>query len=119
MKLNSKRTILVGLAFMSICSFWQLYDSIIPLILKNTFNISDTASGFVMALDNILALFMLPLFGMLSDKTRTRFGSRMPYIIFGTIAAVILMVLLPISDLYRSFALFAVALGLVLISITR
>ena len=62
MKLNNKRTILVGLAFMSICAFWQLYDNIIPLILLNTFHLKDTVSGFIMSLDNILALFMLPLF---------------------------------------------------------
>lgn len=60
MKLNTKRTILVGLAFLSISAFWQLYDSIIPLILKNTFHISDTVSGGIMAMDNVLALFMLP-----------------------------------------------------------
>ena len=64
MKLNYKRTFFVGLAFMSICSFWQLYDNIIPLILKNTFKISDTVSGVLMAADNVLALFMLPFFGM-------------------------------------------------------
>jgi len=115
MKLNNKRTILVGLAFMSICSFWQLYDSIIPLILKNTFEISDTVAGVVMALDNVLALFMLPLFGMISDKTRTRIGSRMPFIVFGTIAAAVLMTIIPIADRYRSFTLFAISLGLVLI----
>jgi len=115
MKLNKKRTFLVGLAFMSICSFWQIYDNIIPLILKNTFEISDTIAGFVMALDNILALFMLPLFGMISDRTNTRIGSRMPFIVFGTIAATATMIFIPIADRYRNFMLFAVSLGLVLI----
>lgn len=76
MKLNTKRTILVGLAFLSISAFWQLYDSIIPLILKNTFHISDTVSGGIMAMDNVLALFMLPFFGSLSDKVHTRLGRR-------------------------------------------
>ncbi|WP_330576176.1 hypothetical protein [Eisenbergiella tayi] len=75
MKLNTKRTILVGLAFLSISAFWQLYDSIIPLVLKNTFHISDTISGGIMAMDNVLALFMLPFFGSLSDKVHTRLGS--------------------------------------------
>jgi len=68
MKLNTKRTILVGLAFLSISAFWQLYDSIVPLILKNSFHISDTISGGIMAMDNVLAIFMLPLFGSLSDR---------------------------------------------------
>ena len=57
---------------MAICAFWQVYDSIVPLILKNTFDVNDTVSGFIMALDNILALFLLPFFGSLSDRTKTR-----------------------------------------------
>ena len=77
MRLNYRRTIFVGLAFFSILAFWQMYDNIIPLILKNTFGLGDTISGFVMSLDNILALFMLPLFGALSDRV----GRRMPFIL--------------------------------------
>ena len=68
MKLNYKKTILIGLAFLSISSFWQMYDNIIPLILKNTFNLGETITGVIMASDNILALFLLPFFGALSDK---------------------------------------------------
>lgn len=98
MKLNTKRTILVGLAFLSISAFWQLYDSIIPLILKNTFHISDTVSGGIMAMDNVLALFMLPFFGSLSDKVHTRLGRRTPFILCGTAAAVIAMLFLPFAD---------------------
>lgn len=67
MKLNSKRTFIIGLAFFSICAFWQMYDNIVPLILKYRYGISDGISGPIMALDNVLALFMLPLFGTLSD----------------------------------------------------
>lgn len=98
MKLNYKRTFLVGLAFMSICMFWQMYDSIIPLILKNTFHLNDTLSGVIMALDNVIALFLLPLFGNVSDKCNTRIGKRMPFIILGTAISVILMTFLPIID---------------------
>ena len=83
---------------MSICMFWQLYDSVIPLILKNTFKINDTISGAVMALDNVIALFLLPLFGNLSDKCNTRIGRRMPFIIVGTLVSVILMTFLPVID---------------------
>ena len=86
MKLNYKRTLLVGLAFLSICAFWQLYDNVVPLILKNTFDIPDDIAGVIMALDNVLALFLLPLFGKLSDRTHTRLGRRMPYILGGTLA---------------------------------
>ena len=116
MKLNTKRTILVGLAFLSICSFWQLYDSIVPLILKNTFAVSDTVSGVVMAMDNVLAIFLLPLFGALSDRTSTRLGRRMPFILIGTGCAVVAMMLIPVADHYRTLALFIVALGFTLLS---
>lgn len=98
MKLNNKRTIFVGLGFLSICAFWQMYDSIVPLILKNTFNFDETFSGAIMAMDNILALFLLPLFGAFSDKVSTKIGKRMPFILFGTGCAVILMNILPVLD---------------------
>ena len=98
MKLNNKRTILVGLAFLSICAFWQMYDNIIPLILTNTFHLDETISGEIMAADNVLALFLLPFFGALSDRTSTKIGRRMPFILGGTAAAVILMNLLPLFD---------------------
>ncbi|MGI6608436.1 MAG: MFS transporter [Erysipelotrichaceae bacterium] len=98
MKLNNKQTFIVGLAFLSICAFWQMYDNIIPLILTTTFKMNETLSGAIMAVDNVLALFLLPLFGALSDKTTTRIGKRMPFILFGTGCAVILMNLLPLID---------------------
>ena len=98
MKLNNKRTILVGLAFLSICAFWQMYDNIVPLILTRTFHMNETISGLIMAADNILALFLLPFFGSLSDRTNTKIGKRMPFILFGTGCAVILMNLLPLIE---------------------
>ena len=116
MKLNTRRTILVGLAFLSISAFWQLYDSLIPLILKNTFQVSDTISGGIMAIDNVLAVFMLPLFGSLSDRVHTRIGRRMPFILCGTAAAVIAMLFLPFADNIGSLALFVTALLVTLIA---
>ncbi len=89
MKLNYKRTILVGFAFFLICAFWQAYDNIVPLILKHRFDMSETWSGVIMALDNVFAVFLLPIFGNLSDKTHSRFGRRTPYIVIGTAAAAI------------------------------
>ena len=92
MKLNYKRTILVGFAFFLISAFWQAYDATIPVILTNKFGMSQTWSGVIMALDNILAVFMLPVFGALSDKCRTRYGKRTPFITIGTtIAAVVII----------------------------
>ena len=88
MKLNYKRTILVGFAFFLISAFWQAYDAIVPLALTNHFGLPQSISGVVMSVDNILAVFMLPLFGALSDKVMTRFGRRTPFIVVGTLAAV-------------------------------
>ncbi len=98
MKLNYKRTVFVGFAFFLICAFWQAYDNTIPLILTNKFGLSQTASGVVMALDNILALFLLPLFGALSDKCRHRLGRRTPFILVGTIIAALAFVGLTFAD---------------------
>ena len=89
MKLNTKRTILVGFAFFLISAFWHAYDATIPVILTNKFGMSQTWSGVIMALDNILAVFMLPLFGALSDKCRSRHGKRTPFIVFGTVIAAV------------------------------
>ncbi len=123
MKLNYKRTFIVGLAFLSICAFWQMYDNIVPLILTNTFHLNETLSGAIMAADNILALFLLPIFGSLSDKTDTKIGKRMPYILFGTGLAVILMNILPLIDNsyyqeHSNFKVvsFVIVLGLLLIA---
>ena len=98
MKLNYKRTIFVGLAFFLISAFWQAYDNAIPLTLTNKFGLSQTASGIIMALDNILALFMLPLFGTLSDKCRSPRGRRTPFIITGTVLAAVMLVSLSFID---------------------
>ena len=98
MKLNYKRTICVGFAFFLICAFWQAYDNIIPKILTDKFGMAQGWSGVVMALDNVLALFMLPIFGALSDKCKSRFGRRTPYIVIGTIVAVVAFVGLSFID---------------------
>ena len=118
MKLNNKQTILVGLAFMSISAFWQVYDGIIPLILKNTFGINNATSGVVMALDNVLALFLLPVFGSLSDRTHTGIGRRMPFILVGTAAAAVAVILIPLGDRIYSLPLFLVGLGIALLAMS-
>ena len=98
MKLNTKRTILVGFAFFLISAFWQAYDATVPVILTNKFGMSQTWSGVIMALDNILAVFMLPLFGALSDKCRSRHGKRTPFITFGTLVAAAALLALSFVD---------------------
>ena len=99
MKLNYKRTILVGFAFFLICAFWQAYDNTIPLILTNKFGMSQTWSGVIMALDNILALFLLPLFGAISDRSHSKKGRRTPFIVVGTLIAAVALVALSFVDM--------------------
>lgn len=118
MKLNVKRTVLIGLAFMSILSFWQMYDQVIPYILENTFSLSTLQANSIMSIDNILAIFMLPLFGALSDKTKSPIGKRTPYILFGTIAAAILLVLLGIFTSTSSMIPFLTVLFLLLFTMS-
>ena len=116
MKLNYRRTFFVGLAFLSIIAFWQLYDNIIPLILQNTFHLNETIIGAIMAMDNVLAVFLLPIIGTMSDKVDTKMGKRTPFIIGGTLVAVICMMLLPLADHYKMLGLFVVALALTLVA---
>ncbi len=116
MKLNYKRTFFVGMAFLSISAFWQMYDNIIPLILQNTFHLNETIIGAIMAMDNVLAVFLLPVIGTLSDKVDTKMGKRTPFIVGGTFAAAICMMLLPLADHYKMLGLFIVALALTLIA---
>ncbi|MDR0896688.1 MAG: MFS transporter, partial [Oscillospiraceae bacterium] len=107
-----------GLAFLSISAFWQLYEQTVPLMLKETFGQGDTLTGAIMALDNVLALILLPLFGALSDRCKSRLGKRMPFIIVGTVVSVIAMNLLPIADNIASLPLFMAALLIVLLAMS-
>lgn len=127
MKLNYKNTFLVGLAFMSIIAFWQLYDNVIPLLLTRTFHLSEDVTGVIMAADNVLALFLLPLFGKLSDRTCTKIGKRMPYILIGTAVAAILLNILPVIDngfyngltsVFFGLVPFVIVLGLLLFTMS-
>ena len=122
-KLNVRHTIMVGAAFLAITAFWQMYNNVNPLILTNTFHLDETITGIIMAADNVFALFLLPIFGMLSDKTKTPMGKRKPFILVGTLLSVIIMIQLPILDdgYYAAPAtwkiiLYVVMLGLLLIS---
>ena len=109
MKLNNKRTLFVGFAFFLICVFWQAYDAIIPKILTDKFGMAQSLSGVVMAFDNVLALFLLPLFGGLSDKVNSRLGKRTPFILVGTVVAVALLLLLSRADAMQTERLEAVS----------
>ncbi|MBQ2022517.1 MAG: MFS transporter, partial [Lachnospiraceae bacterium] len=116
MKLNYRRTILIGLAFLSISAFWQMYDNVVPLILKNSFGLGETVTGAIMAADNVLALFLLPLFGSLSDKVDTPIGKRMPFILGGTALAVTFLMMVPFADQSRNLPMFVISLFALLVS---
>lgn len=115
MKLNYKRTVLIGLAFMSILAFWQFYDQVVPFILEEIFDLGTFTANAIMSIDNILAIFMLPLFGAISDRTSTRLGKRTPYILYGTIAAVVLLSVLGLFESSRNFLGFIITLMLLLV----
>ena len=99
MTLNVKRTLVVGFAFMGIMCFWEVYDYIMPLILNRVFGLNATQYGLVMGIDNLLAIFLLPFFGHLSDKyTKAKYGRRTTFIVIGTLLAVVFMVVMIIIE---------------------
>ena len=118
MKLNYKQTVLIGFAFMSILAFWQFYDQVIPFILENRFKLNTFTANAIMSIDNILALFMLPLFGALSDKTETRLGKRTPYILFGTVAASGMLAVLAFFEKNLYFTGFIITLIALLVTMS-
>lgn len=110
-----RRTLLVTLPFAGALAFWQAYDGIIPLILRDTFHLGDTLAGAVMALDNVCALFLLPFFGSISDCCHSRLGRRTPFILVGSLLAALLIPLLAVADQMRSLPFFFTVLCLVLV----
>ena len=103
---------------MSITSFWSMYDAIQPLILKYSFNLSEVWNGVVMAMDNVFALILLPLFGIWSDRTNTKFGKRMPFIAIGTMLAALAMFFMPFFDNSRNLVMFLISTGVVLLAMS-
>ena len=116
MKLDNKRTVLIGISFMGILAFWQLYDQVVPYLLENQFGLKTFAANAIMSIDNVLAIFMLPLFGWISDRTNTRLGKRTPYILFGTIVASVLLVVLGVFTEINNFWGFFIVLMALLVT---
>ncbi len=103
LKLNYPQTFKVGFAFAIIMLFWTAYDFVVPLLLEHAYGLPNALRGLIMGLDNLLSLFMLPLFGKLSDnahgKLAKKFGRRTPFIVIGTLASIVLMVFVPVATL--------------------
>ena len=116
LKLNLKRTFMIGFAFFGILLLWQVYDSWCPTFLtdifaRNMYGLSSSELknadpdsilnvqwivGLIMACDNLAALILLPIFGNLSDRTKTPIGKRMPYILVGTLVSAVAFPLIPV-----------------------
>ena len=123
-KLNLKRTFLIGFAFFGILLLWQVYDSWCPPLLtelfKNSFGVTNEREvqylvGIMMAVDNLAALVLLPIFGRLSDKTHTRIGKRMPYILVGTFVCAVAFPFMPVFFHYNNVAGFIAMMLIVVI----
>lgn len=103
LKLDYPQTFKVGFAFAIIMLFWTAYDFVVPLLLEHAYGLSNAMRGLIMGLDNLLSLFMLPLFGKISDKATgklvRKWGRRTPFIVIGTIASVLLMVFVPVATM--------------------
>ncbi len=112
-KLNYKRTMFIGCAFFTIMLLWSVYNYATPRLLSYM-GIDRTWSGVIMAADNLFALLVLPLFGTLSDKTNTKIGKRMPYIIVGTILAAMAFPFIAIFAMQNNLVATIIAIGLVL-----
>jgi len=123
LKLNYKRTFTIGFAFFGILLLWQVYDSWCPTLLTELFKKHLTGSsekevqylvGIMMAMDNLFALFLLPVFGYLSDRTHTKIGKRMPYILMGTLVCAIAFPFIPVfyemNSVFGVIAVMAVVL---------
>ncbi len=120
-RLDVKTIAFASLPFMGMISFWQVFDGIVPKMLTGTFGLSNAVTGFVMAIDNIFGLFLLPLFGILSDRCTSRLGRRTPFILVGSAVACVGVPLIAIANNVGSlaFLIFAIILTLVAICAYR
>ncbi len=100
------RIFILGLGFFGISIIWALYNAYVPIFLQDTFHLSKTITGFIMTIDNLFAVLLLPFLGALSDMTRTRLGRRKPYILLGAPSAAIMFALIPIAREHGNLALF-------------
>lgn len=124
LKLNYKRTIIIGFAFFGILLLWQVYDSWCPTFLTELFKEALGAEttedvqylvGIMMAIDNLAALILLPIFGSLSDKTHTKIGKRMPYILIGTFLCAVCFPFIPVLFHYHSLGGTIAMMGIVVL----
>jgi Na+/melibiose symporter-like transporter len=100
-RLSAGKTFLLGFGFLGVSVIWALYNAYVPIFLKETFRLRSTLIGLVMTIDNVLAILLLPYLGALSDRTRTRLGRRRPYILAGSILALVFFLLVPAANAWQ------------------
>ncbi|MFY9176513.1 MAG: MFS transporter [Caldicoprobacterales bacterium] len=110
MKLDYKKTFILGLGFFSASIIWPIYNNYVPIMLE-TYVKSGTIIGAIMTIDNIFAVVFQPLFGALSDRTNTRFGRRMPFLLIGVPLAAIFCSLIPFSNSLVSLMSFIIIMN--------
>lgn len=122
LKLNYKNTLIIGLAFLGILMLWQVYNTYCPIILdyllKSHFDPNKDyyyITGVIMALDNLVALIIMPIFGNLSDKTKTKYGKRMPYILIGSFVSALIFPFIALTFIINSLAGVIIAMCLILV----
>ena len=116
-RLDYRSVVLASLPFMGMISFWQVYDGLVPLILTGTFRMSDTMANAVMAVDNVFGLFLLPVFGIMSDRCGSRLGRRTPFILVGSAIAVVAVPMIAVSDNVASLPALIVSILVTLFAI--
>ena len=116
-KLDNRTIALASLPFMGMISFWQVYDGIVPKMLTGTFGLSNSLTGAIMAIDNVFGLFLLPLFGILSDRCASKLGRRTPFILLGSGIATLSVPLIAIANNAGSLPLLICAILITLLAI--
>ena len=116
-RLDNRAVALASLPFMGMISFWQVYDGIVPKMLTGTFGLSNSLAGAIMAIDNVFGLFLLPLFGILSDRCASRLGRRTPFILGGSALAALSVPLIAIANNEGSLPLLIGAIIVTLLAI--
>ena len=116
-KLDIRAVALASLPFMGMISFWQVYDGIVPKMLTNTFGLSNSLTGAIMAVDNVFGLFLLPIFGVLSDRCASKLGRRTPFILGGSAVAALAVPLIAIANNMGSLPLLICSIILTLLAI--
>lgn len=103
MKLDYRKTLLLGLGFLGVSALWGIYTAFVPTFLDQKFHLSPLWIGFFLTLDNITALFVQPPIGVWSDKLRTPIGRRMPFILVGAPLGALAFALVPLAPVLPLF----------------